>query len=66
MTANIRNVENVFLQSEEGVIDESVMSSYAFVSPSYKSPAFAKWWRDNRGRLDATFVAAFAAANRIQ
>ena len=32
MYANLRNVENVWMQSREGVVGEDVLNSYAFQS----------------------------------
>ena len=44
MFTNMRNVENVFLQSLEGVIDESVLNTYNFTSATYHAPFFATLW----------------------
>jgi hypothetical protein len=63
---NMRNVENVFLQSLEGVIDQSVLGTYAFVHPLYQGESFANLWKDIRPLFDPRFVDAFELANHIQ
>lgn len=65
MSAQLRNAENVYLQVQEGVVDESVLQSYAFTSRRYESAAFAQFWRVERMRYDPLFVSAFEAANSI-
>lgn len=62
---HLRNVENVFLQSLEGVIDESVLDTYGFRSKIYEGPFFPLFWRDVRSRFDSRFVEAFEEANDL-
>ena len=62
LVAGVRGVENVYLQYQEGVIDESALSSYGWSgSMMYGSEAFAAWWRTNRGRFNPEFVQAFSS-----
>ncbi len=62
LVAGVRGLENVYLQFQEGVIDESALSSYGWRgSAMYDSEAFASWWRTNSGRFNPDFVRAFAA-----
>ncbi len=65
MFANMRNVENVFLQVQEGVIDRSVLDTYAFTSPRFRSATFAEWWQGRRQQFDTAFVRAFEESNGI-
>ena len=49
LVAGVRGLENVYLQYQEGVIDESALSSYGWKgSLMYESESFAAWWRTNR------------------
>ena len=62
LVAAVRNLENVYLQYQEGVIDESALSSYGWKgSRMYSSSAFAEWWLKNSDRFNEHFVQAFAA-----
>ena len=62
LVAGVRNLENVYLQFREGVIDESALLSYGWTgSVMYDSEAFALWWMTNRDRFDPGFVAAFSS-----
>ena len=62
LVATVRNLENVFLQTRDGVIDESALLSYGWRgSRTYASDAFAAWWKTNRDRFNADFVQAFEA-----
>ena len=65
MWTNLRNVENVFLQSLEGVIDQSVLNTYGFTSPPYSAPFFAPFWDESRSQFDARFGEAFETANGL-
>ena len=60
MAGLLRSVENVYLQFNEGVIDETVLESYAFrQNPVFGTPQFLEYWVAVRDRFDARFVAAF-------
>jgi len=62
MYARLRMVENVFLQVQEGVVDESIFLSYGWSDqPVFMSPQFREWWPPNRTRFNPGFVAAFEA-----
>ena len=62
MYARLRMVENVFLQVQEGVVDESIFLSYGWSKqPVFMSPQFRDWWPDHRSRFNPGFVAAFEA-----
>ena len=62
LVAAVRNLENVYLQYREGVIDESALLSYGWKgSVMYSSSSFAEWWITNRDRFHPDFVQAFAA-----
>ena len=59
--AGIRNLENVYLQYQEGVIDQSALLGYGWRgSIMYGSPAFARWWEPNVVRFHPDFVEALA------
>ncbi len=61
MWANVRSMENVYLQMSEGVVDESVLASYGWAdNTTFRSGAFLDWWRNRRQRFHPDFVAAFA------
>ena len=57
----VRNLENVYLQSTEGVIDESALNGYGWRgSVMYDTDRFAEWWRTGgRARFSSDFIAAF-------
>ena len=59
----VRNLENVYLQYVEGVIDESALNSYGWRgSVMYDTDRFAGWWMaGGRARFSPEFVAAFEA-----
>ena len=62
MYARLRMVENVFLQVQEGVVDESIFQSYGWSEqPVFMSPEFREWWPDHRTRFNPDFVVAFEA-----
>lgn len=63
--ALMRNAENVFLQSREGVVGEDIMGTYGFVGPIYRTPQFQAWWSGNRQWFNPDFVAEFGTANQI-
>ncbi len=65
MLANLRNIENVYLQSLEGVIGSDALSTYAFPPTDVtRSYAFGELWQTVKAFLDPRFVQAFEAANR--
>ena len=56
----LRHVENVYLQYLEGVVDESVLTSYAFRnSRTFVLPQFHRFWPGVRDSFDPRFVTAF-------
>ena len=60
LIAAVRNIENVYLQTQEGVIDESALLSYGWRgSIVYGSDSFAEWWQTNSDRFHPDFVVAF-------
>jgi len=62
MWAVARRMENVFLQVDEGVVDESVFNSYGWTdNPVFRGESFGAWWDARRGRFHPDFVAAFEA-----
>ncbi len=67
MYANLRNLENVYLQSLEGVIDQSVMDGYGFSMALYQTPEFRSFWQYVRAGTiyDPRFLDAFGAANGL-
>jgi hypothetical protein len=67
MFANLRNLENVWLQSQAGVVDEEVLNTYAFRNPRlYSSESFRVSWRTAWSNvLDSSFVRAFGEANDL-
>jgi len=66
MTAQLRRLENVFLQSREGVVSADVLSTYGFGgSPFYRSDVFRSFWNVSSSGFDTAFVRAFAVANGL-
>ena len=66
MFANLRNLENVWLQVREGVVGEEVLGSYAFRSFMYQQPTFRSMWKQSwSGGFDSNFVQAFEEANGL-
>jgi len=68
MFANLRNLENVWLQSQSGVVDEDVLETYAFRNARlYSSESFRTVWRAAWSNvLDSSFVSAFEEANGLR
>ena len=67
MWANLRQLENVYLQNQDGVVDESVFYSYAWrQNPLAGEAKFRAWWADRRERFNPDFVAEFERENRIR
>jgi len=46
MVSNIRRLENVYYQYEEGLVDESALDSYGFQTNTllFEGEAFSHWW----------------------
>ncbi|MEE4362108.1 MAG: hypothetical protein V2I63_11370 [Pseudomonadales bacterium] len=63
MVANMRRLENVYFQYDEGLVDESALDSYGFQvsAPLFTGAAFGTWWfdADNRALFHPGFVALF-------
>ncbi len=61
----VRNLENIYLQFSEGVIDESALNGYGWRgSVMYDTDRFAQWWgAGGRARFSPEFVAAFEAVH---
>ncbi len=58
----LRHLENVFLQVQEGVADETFLMGYGFGGQTnLRSPGFADFWTSRRSRFNPDFVAAFEA-----
>lgn len=58
----MRNLENAFLQVQEGLVDESVFLSYGWNDNGvFRRPAYRDWWTRVRTRFHPNFVAAFEA-----
>ena len=66
MHANLLNLENVFLQALEGVVDLSVLGTYGFTSPMFENPGFTSFWEARRSLYDPRFVEAFEEANVLK
>lgn len=66
MFGQLRNAENVFLQFREGVIDESVLSTYAYADKRYLTSSFAAYWERVALSFDTAFVRAFEEANGLR
>lgn len=57
---NLRRLENVFFQYDEGLVAPSALNSYGLAewTPEYMSnPRFQNWWRTWRNRFHQDFVA---------
>ena len=59
MHANLRNLENVYLQAMEGVVDTDVLGSYGWQGPFYAFPGFWAFWETRKQSYDSRFVSAF-------
>ena len=67
MWANLRQLENVYLQFQDGVVDESVFYSYAWRgNPLAREAKWRAWWADRRERFNPDFVAEFEQENDIR
>lgn len=60
MRLNLRRMENVYFQYQEGLVDESALKSYGFqvISAMFKTPRFMEFWvtNDERRAYDPDFV----------
>ena len=60
MRLNLRRLENVYFQFDEGLVDESALDSYGFQVSSalFRSPRFIEFWvtRNERRAYDPDFV----------
>lgn len=69
VSALLRNLENVFLQTRLGTVDYRDSGTYGLKAPIFNSRRFRQAW-DSSGYLaqglNADFAAAFAAANGLQ
>ncbi len=66
MVTAVRNMENVYLQTREGVIDESALVSYGWKgSIMYGSEPFRAWLAANEVRFNSEFVGRFSEANGL-
>ena len=63
---HLRSLENVFLQVEEGVVDESVFDTYGFSQPTFQTPFFTGYWDRIRGVFDQRFVLRFEEQNGLR
>ena len=62
MFTSLRMLENVFLQVDDGVVDESVFQSYGWVDrDDFRTGVFRDWWGQSRNRFNLDFVATFEA-----
>lgn len=67
MFARLRMAENVFLQVQEGVVDDSIFFSYGWSGqPVFMSSQFRDWWPEFRMRFHPDFVAAFEAEYELE
>ena len=64
MHANLRNLENVYLQAMEGVVDTDVLGSYGWQGPLYASPGFWAFWEARKQSYDSRFVSAFEESHQ--
>jgi hypothetical protein len=69
MIANLRRLENVYFQYEEGLVDESALESYGFRTNNglFGGGAFREWWfaEDNRSVFHPGFVSFFEDKNGL-
>lgn len=59
MTMQIRRLENVYLQYQEGLVDESALRNYGFSRTEiFATPQFQEYWIDEKWRdgFDAEFA----------
>ena len=63
LLGQLRMIENVYLQFQESVVDESLLDTYGFRNtPVFQGPKFREQWPSMRGRFDPRFVTAFEQA----
>jgi hypothetical protein len=59
----LRMIENVYLQFQENVVDESLLDTYGFRNtPVFRGTKFKEQWPSMRSRFDPRFVVAFEQA----
>ncbi len=61
--ALLRNLENVYLQAEQGVVPRDVLDRYDFNSATFTTEGFSIYWQGARDIFYPGFVAAFEEAN---
>ncbi len=68
MIGLIRHMENVYLQYQEGVFDQSVLNSYGFRGGIFTGPQFREYWQQSEFLqiFDTAFVRAFEEANDLR
>jgi hypothetical protein len=60
----LRNVENVYLQVQNGSVEESALIGYGFQGiPLMRASRFTRWWALVRNSYHPDFVADFEAQN---
>lgn len=50
MTLNLRRLENVFFQYQEGLVDETALRSYGLQDLDRSDPRFNEWWLEKNWR----------------
>ena len=50
MVLEVRRLENVFFQYQEGLVDESALRSYGLQDMDMADPRFQRWWVDKGWR----------------
>jgi len=70
MIANLRRLENVYYQYEEGLVDSTALESYGFRTNTglFDGAAFSEFWYDldNREIFHPGFVALFESRTEIR
>ena len=65
--AVLRRMENLYLQTKEGVLDESVLATYGFTGGVFDWPGFRSYWREELRRdiFDPGFIETFERMNDL-
>jgi len=63
--ALLRNLENVYIQAEQGVVPRDVLDRYDFNSATFTTEGFSMYWQGARDIFHPGFVAAFEEANAM-
>ena len=50
MVLNLRRMENVFFQFQEGLVDESALGGYGLQALEITTPRFQEWWVEKNWR----------------